>query len=159
MKISKISALLLTLSIGIAPVMTGCTPKVGGSDYAVSGAQGAYDVLYGTVEGVRMVKINNDQSSNAAVGTAGGAVIGGVLGNLFGGGSGKTVATVAGALAGAAIGGAGTQAIGNQTGVEVTIRLDSGRVMAVVQGADMAFAPGQRVKILQGEGTTRVVPQ
>lgn len=159
MSISKVSALLLAASLSVTPMLTGCAPSVGGSDYAVSGAQGGYDVLYGTVESVRMVKINNQQSPNSAIGTAGGAVAGGVLGNLFGGGSGKTVATVAGALAGAALGNVGAKAIGNQTGVEVTIRLDNGRVMAVVQGADISFAAGQRVKILQGEGTTRVVPQ
>ena len=50
-------------------------------------------------------------------------------------------------------------AVGNQTGVEVTVKLDSGRTMAVVQGADISFAPGQRVRVMIGQGTTRVVPQ
>lgn len=49
--------------------------------------------------------------------------------------------------------------MGNQTGVEVTVKLDSGRTMAVVQGADISFAPGQRVRVMIGQGTTRVVPQ
>ena len=64
-----------------------------------------------------------------------------------------------GAGAGALLGGAGSQAVGNQTGVEVTVKLDSGRTMAVVQGADISFAPGQRVRVMIGQGTTRVVPQ
>ena len=34
-----------------------------------------------------------------------------------------------------------------------------GRTMAVVQGADISFAPGQRVRVMIGQGTTRVVPQ
>jgi len=42
--------------------------------------------------------------------------------------------------------------------VEVEIQLDNGRIISVVQGADISFAPDQRVKVLRGSGTTRVVP-
>ena len=86
-------------------------------------------------------------------------MLGGVLGNAIGGGSGRTIATVVGALGGAALGAAGANNIGNQTGVEVVVRLDSGRTLAVVQGADMTFTPGQHVMVMRGNGTTRVAPR
>lgn len=155
----KTAVFLLTAMIGTAPVLSGCAPKVGGNDYAVSGAQSTYEVQYGTVTSVRNVRINNDKSANTAVGAVGGGVVGGVIGNMMGAGKGNTLATMGGALAGAALGAAGSQAVNNQTGVEVTVTLDNGKTLAVVQGADIVFTPGQRVRILRGHGTTRVVPQ
>ena len=42
-------------------------------------------------------------------------------------------------------------------GVEVTVLLDSGKYIAVVQEADDAFRPGDRVRVLTGRGgSTRV---
>ena len=97
--------------------------------------------------------------SAVATGAGAGGVLGGVLGNAIGGGSGRTIATVVGALGGAALGAVGANNIGNQDGVEVVVRLDSGRTLAVVQGADMVFTPGQQVMVLRGNGTTRVAPR
>lgn len=157
---TKSVALLLAAALMLsAPVLSGCSPQVGGTDYATSGAQGGYDVVYGTVVSVRTVKINNDSTASTALGTIGGGVVGGIIGNMFGGGHGKTLTTLGGVLAGAALGNVGSSALGSQTGVEVTVDLDNGKTMAVVQGADMTFRPGQRVKILRGQNTTRVVPQ
>jgi outer membrane lipoprotein SlyB len=75
-------------------------------------------------------------------------------------GSGSTTRTV-GALAGAIIGGmagaAAEEGITRQDGLEITVRLDSGRTIAVVQAADVQFRPGDRVRVLYGrDGTTRV---
>lgn len=159
MKLYTPTALLLAALLVSAPVLGGCAPSVGGNDYAASGAQASYNVQDGTVQTVRMVKINNDNDGKTAVGAVGGGVLGGVLGSMIGGGKGNTLATVIGAGAGALLGGAGSQAVGNQTGVEVTVKLDNGRTIAVVQGADISFTPGQRVRVMTGQGTTRVVPQ
>lgn len=42
-------------------------------------------------------------------------------------------------------------------GVEVFVRLDSGADVTVVQAADVAFRPGDRVRVMQGrDGATRV---
>lgn len=159
MNLYKNVAWLLAAALIFSVPLVGCAPMVGGNDYAVSGAQGAYNVEYGTVTSVRMVKINNEGDGKTAIGAVGGGVLGGVLGNLFGAGKGNTLATIIGAGAGAMLGAGASQAVGNQSGVEVTVKLDNGKTLAVVQGADMSFAPGQRVRILRGEGTTRVVPQ
>jgi outer membrane lipoprotein SlyB len=41
-------------------------------------------------------------------------------------------------------------------GLEVTVQLDSGMYIAVVQEADEPFRAGDRVRILSGRGLTRV---
>jgi outer membrane lipoprotein SlyB len=43
------------------------------------------------------------------------------------------------------------------TGLELLVRLDGGADMTVVQAADVAFRPGDRVRVMQGhDGATRV---
>ena len=75
MKLYKHMALFLAALLATVPVLGGCAPSVGGNDYAVSGAQGGYDVQYGTVQSVRMVKINNESDGKTAVGAVGGGVL------------------------------------------------------------------------------------
>ena len=42
-------------------------------------------------------------------------------------------------------------------GLEITVQLDNGRMVAVTQAADEPFYPGDRVRVLIGsDGTTRV---
>lgn len=106
----------------------------------------------GTVTAVRAVTI---QQQGGAVATATGAVLGGLAGSTVGGGRGQTAATVGGAVAGGAAG----QAIGgsSQQGVEVTVQLDSGRTVAVVQaGSPDQFRAGDRVNVASDGVTTRV---
>ena len=44
-----------------------------------------------------------------------------------------------------------------QNALQITIDLDRGETIAVVQAADVAFAPGERVKVLRrGDGAARV---
>jgi len=44
-----------------------------------------------------------------------------------------------------------------QTGLELFVRLDNGADVTVVQAADVAFRPGDRVRVMQGhDGATRV---
>ena len=44
-----------------------------------------------------------------------------------------------------------------QPGLEITVQLDNGRMVAVTQAADEPFYPGDRVRVLIGyDGTTRV---
>jgi outer membrane lipoprotein SlyB len=107
---------------------------------------------------VRDVHIDDDNKTGTAIGTLGGGVAGGVLGSLLGNGRGSVLAAVAGAALGAAAGYAGSELLSGQTGVEITLTLDDGQTLAVAQGKDADFAPGQRVKVLSDGMTTRVVP-
>jgi outer membrane lipoprotein SlyB len=89
-----------------------------------------------------------------------GAVAGGALGGLAGSNVGQGSGSTAGAIVGAVLGGLAGQAIEEQgskkDGVEITIKLDSGQIIAVTQEADEQFHPGERVRILSGDGVTRV---
>ena len=81
----------------------------------------------------------------------------GVLGNMVGGGRGKTLATIAGAALGAAGGYAGEKALTKQNGLEITVELENGQQLSIVQAADQQFSPGERVRVLRGsDGSARV---
>jgi outer membrane lipoprotein SlyB len=59
---------------------------------------------------------------------------------------------VAGGVAGAAI----EEGVTRQKGLEITVKLDNGRMIAITQAADEQFRPGERVRVLTGGGVTRV---
>jgi outer membrane lipoprotein SlyB len=62
---------------------------------------------------------------------------------------------VAGAVAGHAI----ERKITAEEGLEIIVRLDRDDTIAVVQAADVEFAPGERVRVLFGHfGEARVTP-
>jgi outer membrane lipoprotein SlyB len=77
---------------------------------------------------------------------------------MIGDGRGRTLATMGGAVLGAGAGHAGSRAMQGQSGLEITVRMDSGEIIAITQGADLIFSQGQRVQVVSGSGATRVVP-
>ena len=112
-----------------ALLLSGCAGGVGGGDYARGQTRGVQEVQMGTVESVREVKIEGTKSG---VGTMAGAAVGGVAGAAAEEGSTR------------------------QKGLEITVKLDGGRMIAVTQAADEQFKVGERVRILSGSGVTRV---
>ena len=108
-----------------------------------------------TVESVRPVQIEGTKSS---VGTAAGAVVGGIAGSTVGSGSGKdsSVGAVLGSVAGGVAGAAIEEGVTRQAGLEITVKFDDGRMIAVTQAADEKFQPGDRVRVLTGGGVTRI---
>jgi outer membrane lipoprotein SlyB len=144
----------LTLATLTALAVAGCAaPPRGGADYRGYETRQAQTVQFGVVESVRNVRINATESG---VGATSGAVLGGIAGSTVGQGRGS----VAGAVAGAVIGGIAGQAIerdaNQRTGVEITVKLEGGRMIAVVQEADDNLRPGDRVRVLTGPGGPRV---
>ena len=108
----------------------------------------------GTVENVRDVTID---ARDTGTGTLAGAAIGGVAGSTVGGGSrANVVGAIAGALVGGIIGGAVEKSNNDRVGVEVTVRLEGGKMIAITQEKDEDFRVGDRVRILSGQGSTRV---
>ena len=73
-----------------------------------------------------------------------------------GGGKGSIVGTILGAVAGGMAGSAIEGGTSHKAGVEITVKLDNGQLVAIVQEADEEFHPGERVRILSGSGTSRV---
>jgi outer membrane lipoprotein SlyB len=134
-------------------LLAGCPAGLGGSDYSRSQARTVQEVQMGVVESVREVNLEGTKSP---VGAGAGAVVGGVAGSTVGGGSGSIIAATVGALLGGLGGAAAEEAVTRQKGVEITIKLDSGRMIAITQAADEEFRIGDRVRVLSGGGTTRV---
>jgi len=125
-------------------------PGMGAQDYTMYEAQGEHQVRFGVVESVREVRIDPYDSG---VGAVTGAMIGGIAGSHVGGGSGQAVGAIAGTLLGGIIGQNAEKSANTHMGIEITVLLDSGRYIAVVQQADEAFRAGDRVRILTGRRT------
>lgn len=137
-----------------ALLVAGCAGGLGSDDYERRDARRAYEVKMGTVESVRSVRIGG---SNSGVGTASGAVIGGVAGSTIGQGKGSAVGAVLGAVVGGVAGSAAEQGLTKKAGLEITVRLDSGRTLAVVQeDTGESFRVGDRVRLLESGGEARV---
>jgi outer membrane lipoprotein SlyB len=133
--------------------LSGCAPGLGGSSYSREQARREQTVRMGHVESVREVKLEGTRSG---VGPAAGAVVGGLGGSTIGHGTGSAVAAVIGAVAGGLAGQAVEQGATGKRGVEVTVKLDNGQMVAVMQEADETFRPGDRVRILSDGATSRV---
>ena len=142
--------LALCLILGVMPV-SGCT-NYSANTYSGNQVRSAQTVRYGTVVSTKPVVL--EEENPAIVGPVAGGVVGGVVGNMFGSGRGRTLATVAGAALGAGAGYAGEKAITKQNGLEITVEMEDGQTLSIVQAADQRFAPGERVRVLQGSGGT-----
>ena len=131
----------------------GCAYNAGSADYRGYEARGEQSVRFGVVETVRDVRI---QPGDTGVGSSAGAFIGGVAGSHAGRGSGHIVGAIGGAIIGSIIGHNVERQANELPGLEVTVLLDSGKYIAVVQGADESFRAGDRVRVLSGRASTRV---
>lgn len=144
---------MMVLMCAVA-LLAGCASGLGGGTYERAEARRAMTVDYGTVESVRQVRL---EGTKTPVGTIAGAAVGGVAGSTIGGGSGRTIATVLGAVAGGVAGSAVEEGATRKRGVEVTVKLDNGQLMAVVQEDEgERFSPGERVRVVRDGRTTRV---
>jgi len=140
-------------AVTAALILGGCAYNAGGSTYRGYETMGEQNVRFGVVETVREVRI---QPGNTGVGSTAGAFIGGIAGSHVGGGSGEIVGAIAGTVLGSILGYNIEHQANEVPGVEVTVLLDSGKYVAVVQQADEAFRPGDRVRILTGPRAIRV---
>jgi outer membrane lipoprotein SlyB len=138
----------------LATVVSGCAgPGLGGGSYSREQARREQTVRMGHVESVREVKLEGTRSG---IGPGAGAVAGGVAGSAIGHGRGSALGAIAGAVAGGVAGQAIEQSATGKRGVEVTVKLDSGQMVAIMQEADETFRPGDRVRILSDGATSRV---
>ncbi|MFP4076865.1 MAG: glycine zipper 2TM domain-containing protein [Halochromatium sp.] len=155
MKSTYFPAALWLAALTMVTLLSGCPASMSASDYSREQARSAQNVQSGIVQSVREVRIEGTKSG---IGTLAGGAIGGVLGNQIGAGAGRTLATIGVGLAGAAAGSAVEEGTTRQRGLEVTVRLDNGRTVAVTQAADVSLVPGDRVRVLTDRyGTARIV--
>ncbi len=130
-----------------------CAPNPSGDVYYRGQTMRAQTVELGVVNGVRYVQI---AGQDTGVGTVGGAALGGIAGSQIGHGGGSVAGAIGGAIIGGVIGNAVERDTTRRNGVEVTVQLDSGRLLAIVQEAGEEFRPGDRVRVLSDGYTTRV---
>lgn len=143
-----LAAALVMLSVA------GCASNLGGGSYQRAEARRVMSVRLGVVESVRPVQL---EGTKTPVGALAGAAVGGVAGSTVGRGSGSTVGAVLGAVAGGLAGAAVEEGVTRKPGVEVTVRLDNGQLLAVVQEDEGEnFRPGERVRLVEDGATTRV---
>ena len=141
-----------------AVFLTGCNNEYSGDQYTASQVKSVQNVSYGTIIGIRDVKVQQKVGSTGTkTGALGGGVLGGVIGNALGGGKGALIGAGLGALGGGATG----YAIGNRNSKlkEYTIRMDNGNTVAITQGEPPMLQVNQRVAIhYDASGAGRVVP-
>jgi outer membrane lipoprotein SlyB len=112
------------------------------------------EVRPGVVEEVRQVPLPG--STDGYIGIIGGGAVGGIAGGTVGSGRGSQAASVAGAVAGSVAGRALESSMSSREGLEISVRLDSGRLMLVLQPNGETFKPGERVRVISGSRSIRV---
>ena len=136
-----------------ATVLAGCASRESANVYGRHETGREQTVRMATVEAVRQVEI---QGSRSQVGPIAGGVVGGIAGSTVGHGRGSAVGAVLGGVAGGVAGSAIEEGATRKNGLEITVKLDSGELRAIVQEADEQFKPGERVRLLSSGGVTRV---
>src|SRR5688500_15179898 len=144
------------VAAAVAAALAGCATSKSGDVYSRSEAQKEQTVRLATIESVRPVTIEGTRSG---IGAAAGGIGGGIAGSGVGHGRGSAVAGVLGAVGGGIAGQAAEEGLTRKNGVEITVRLESGELRAVVQEeTENKFAAGQKVRLLTAGGVTRVSP-
>ena len=148
MKLSKL-IFIAVLSLLVAA----CASSNSGSVYKRDDARKVHTVKTGVVESVRTVRLEGTKSP---VGTVAGGAIGGIAGGSIGHGRGSALGAVIGAVAGGLAGAAAEEGITRKDALEITVKLDGGGLVAIVQEADEDFNPGDTVRIIESSDTSRV---
>ncbi|CAH0526369.1 glycine zipper 2TM domain-containing protein [Vibrio hippocampi] len=156
----RLRLLNLLLAVPLISLVACSSPNPYGDSYGSQDTRTIQQVYYGTIEKLAPVTIEASQGSNA-VGTIAGAAIGGILGSKVGGGSGSDIAAIGGGVLGGYAGSKATEELGKSNGVNMTIRLEDGKTISVVQevNPEMIFQVGQEVQVNVNGKDARVVPR
>jgi outer membrane lipoprotein SlyB len=138
----KVSKLILVAFISV--FLAACASSNSGSVYSREDARKVQTVKTGVVESVRAVKLEGTKSP---VGTVAGGVVSG---------RGSAIGAVIGAVAGGIAGSAIEEGVTRKDALEITVKLDGGGLIAIVQEADEQFHPGEKVRIVENADTSRV---
>ena len=126
-----------------ATALTGCANRgLSSQTFPAGGAQTVWNVEYGEVVDVRSAEVEGEIS---LLGVLAGGAVGHAVGSEV---SDSSNAGAAGAVAGAAAGAAIEQAVTGMSAQQITVDLDSGSTVAIVQDDREQFQTGQRVRVL-----------
>ena len=147
---------LLILTAAAPLLYASCAQQsLTGDTYSRGEAGRAQSVSTGRITSIRNVAIQGNRTAGALIG----GLAGGVLGNEIGSGStANTLGAIGGAAAGAALGSRAQQSLGTKQGLEITVKLDSGRSVSAVQEVNKreSFNVGDSVRVLSNGSTTRI---
>lgn len=149
----KRSSLRVPVVLVILFFFGGCTT---GSTISRSQVNIPRNVETGSVIDVRSVVI---EGRDSGIGRYSGGATGAVLaGSEVGNGTGSALAAIAGGTLGAIAGEEVEEMLTRQDGYEITVRLDSGRVVSIIQPARI-YAPVIGDAVLVTGGQVRLNPQ
>ncbi len=146
------AARLFAVSL-LSAFLVACASSNSGSVYSRDDARRVQTVKTGIVENVRAVKLEGTKSP---IGTVAGGAIGGVAGGSIGNGKGSTIGAVVGAVVGGIAGAAIEEGVTRKDALEITVKLDSGALIAIVQEADEQFKVGDKVRLIENSSISRV---
>lgn len=147
------SGLLVCGVLVVTALVAACAGSSSPDVYSRHQVRKAYTVYDATVVDIRVVEI---EGRSTRVGTLGGAWIGSAAGRSVGGGRGSRIAGAVGGVAGAVAGQGIEREVTEEQGLELLLELDNGETVAVVQGADVPFEIGERVRVLRDGSSARV---
>ena len=133
--------------------LSACASSRSGDVYSRDQTRREMSLRLGVVDSVREVRMEGTRSG---VGSLAGAGVGGVAGSTIGGGKGQIIGAIVGAVAGGLAGSAAEEKLTEKNALEITVRLDNGEVIAVVQEMGEVFRRGDRVRVLSDHRSTRV---
>lgn len=141
------------VAVGLSTVIAGCTLPSSRRTIPAAQANVLQRTELGTVTSVREVNI---EGTRGQIGMYGGGLIGGAVAS-GGRGVGGAVVQATGAVAGAIAGQAVEEAATRKRAQEITIRLDDGSTVTIVQEASTGlFMDGDRVRVSNDGGHARV---
>lgn len=136
-------------------IVTGCTTPDSANVYNKGEMRRKASVRSGVIEQIRQVKMEDAMG----IGTVSGAAIGGIAaGSNIGRGSGSVVAGIVGVLLGGILGDKIERGITRKEALEITVRMQNGERLVIVEDADIALQQGQAVDVIDDGKTARVVP-
>lgn len=154
---SLIRFFTLALFLCCLVVLTGCaTQSRSAGVYRAGEASVEQTVRFGTVESIRQVTIQRDSKG---VGVVAGGAVGGIAGSSVGDGRTGQVGAVLGAVLGGIAGQAIEERANQVPGVEITVRLESGRLIAIVQEDDQSLRAGDKVRLVGTGGSVKLSRQ
>ncbi len=156
MKAVKLIGIAVTTG-ALALAAGGCATNSSRKVVPHSSSGQMYRVELGTILSVRQVTIEGSADTN--IGMYGGAIMGGTLGSTIGnGGIGSALAGATGAVGGMIAGREVEKSVTKADGYEITVQLDNGNQIMVVQEMDKgSFFDGDRVRVMVGQHTTEVM--
>lgn len=146
------------LASGVLLVLVLAFSACGHKDFEDGDVRAVKGVYTGTVTNVTEIMVlESPDNVRAGVGAAIGAGIGGGLGYIVGETSGLVIGGLVGAYGGSEVAGGGKYGSRQYPAMHITMDLDNGRTLVVVQGYDEYFVKGDKVRVLNmGDGRARV---